>query len=153
MTQSSTRPENASSHDAALRGDAGSLAVELAFLMPVLMLLLALLFGYGRVAQVSGALEAGTRDGARAASQARSLAEAQDAAEDAVIASMGKAADECAGGSPSVKIRNGLLEPGFPVTVTAACTYPLGDVLPGVPGSTNVSSSFTSPVDPNRSLR
>ncbi len=145
MTRSGMRSE--------LPRDAGSMAVELAFLMPLLLLLLGLLFGYGRVAQVSGALEAGTRDGARAASQSRSLAEAQDAAEDAVVASLGQTANECAGGSPKVRIRNGLFQPGFAVTVTATCTYPLGDVLPGVPGSANVSSSFSSPVDPNRSLR
>ena len=43
---------------------------------------------------------------------------------------------------------------GYPVTVDARCTYPVGDLgLPGVPGSVRVSSSFTSPVDPNRGVQ
>ena len=134
--------------------DAGSLALELAFIMPLLLLILALLYGYGRVAHVNGALEAGTRDGARAASQARSVAQALEVAERAVRASMGASADDCAGGGPTVELRDGVFRAGFPVTVKASCSYPLGDLgLPGVPGSANVSSSFTSPVDPNRGVR
>lgn len=136
------------------RPDTGSIAVELAFIMPLLLLMLALLYGYGRVAQVNGALEAGTRDGARAASQARSADEAREVAERAVRSSLGAGADDCAGGGPTVVLRGGVFQPGFPVTVKASCTYRLHDLgLPGVPGSANVSSTFTSPVDPNRGAR
>ena len=137
---------------ARLPRDAGSMAVELAFVMPVLLLMVALLFGYGRVAQVSGALEAGTRDAARAASQARSIPAAQGAAERAVVSSLGGTAGECAGGKPTVELVGVVFAPGSSVTVRATCVYPLGDVLPGAPGSANVSSSFTSPLDPNRGL-
>lgn len=139
---------------ARLPRDAGSMAVELAFVMPILLLMVALLFGYGRVAQVNGALEAGTRDGARAASQARTLAGAELAAERAVVSSLGGTAAECGGGKPTVELLGGATQfaPGSSVTVRATCVYPLGDVLPGAPGSANVSSSFTSPLDPNRGL-
>lgn len=133
--------------------DRGSIAVELAFLMPVLLLLLSLLYGYGRLAQANGTMEAGARDAARAASQARSATEAEAAADRAVRSSLGPGATECLR-TLDVALRGGVLEAGFPVTVTARCTYPLGDLgLPGVPGSATVSSSFTSPVDPNRGVR
>lgn len=135
------------------RADRGSIAVELALIMPLLLLLLSLLYGYGRVAQVNGTLEAGTRDGARAASQARSATEAREAAERAVRSSLGPGSTDCLD-TLAVDLRNGLFRPGLPVTVTARCSYPLSDLgLPGVPGDANVSSSFTSPVDPNRGVR
>lgn len=139
---------------ARLPRDGGSMAVELAFIMPVLLLMVALLFGYGRVAQVNGALEAGTRDAARAASQARTLVEAERAAERAVVSSLGGTAAECGGGKPTVELlgRATQFSPGSSVTVRATCVYPLADVLPGAPGEANVSSTFTSPLDPNRGL-
>jgi Flp pilus assembly protein TadG len=135
------------------RGEGGSIAVELVFLMPLFLLLLALLYGYGRVAQVNGTMEAGTRDAARSASQARSAAEAEQAAERAVLSSLGAAGAACRD-TLEVRLRDGVFRAGFPVTVEATCTYPLGDLgLPGVPGTVQVSSSFTSPVDPNRGVR
>lgn len=133
--------------------DAGSLAVELAFVMPLLLLLLSLIYGYGRVAQANGIMEAGTRDAARAASQARSAEQAEAAAERAVRSSLGDGAVACQA-SLKVVLRGGLFKAGFPVTVTSTCTYPLDDLgLPGLPGEVEVSSSFTSPIDPNRGVR
>ena len=134
-------------------GDRGSLAVELAIIMPLLLLLLALIYAYGRVAQANGTLEAGTRDGARAASQARSGDDAQAAAERAVRDSLGPGATRCLD-TLQVRLREPQLQAGFPVTVRSTCVYPLADLgLPGVPGDVTISSSFTSPVDPNRGVR
>lgn len=133
-------------------GDAGSLAVELTIIMPLLLLLLSLVYAYGRVAQVNGTLEAGTRDAARSASQARSPAEAQEVAERAVRTSLPAGASECLD-TLDVSLRDGLFSAGLPVTITATCRYPLGDLVPGVPGTVQASSSFTSPVDPNRGVR
>ena len=135
------------------RGDEGSLAVELAVVVPLVLLLLALVHAYGRVAQVNGTLEAGARDGARAASQARSAPDAQDAAERAVRASLGPGSTACQD-SLRVGLRDGVFRAGYPVTVEAACSYPVDDLgLPGLLGSVDVSSTFTSPVDPNRGVR
>jgi Flp pilus assembly protein TadG len=133
-------------------GDAGSMAVELTIIMPLLLLLLSLVHAYGRVAQMNGTLEAGTRDAARSASQARTAVEAQEAAERAVRSSLPAGAAECLA-SLDVGLRDGVFEAGLPVTVTSSCRYPLGDLVPGVPGSVAASSSFTSPVDPNRGVR
>lgn len=132
--------------------DAGSMAVELTIIMPLLLLMLSLVYAYGRVAQMNGTLEAGTRDGARSASQARSALEAQAVAEQAVRSSLPAGAQECLS-SLDVGLRDGVFQAGLPVTVTATCSYPLGDLVPGVPGSVTASSSFTSPVDPNRGVR
>ncbi len=130
--------------------DRGSIAVELVFIMPVMLLMLALIYAYGRVAQVNGTLDAGTRDAARAASQARSEVEAQQVAERAVETALG--------GGPchdtATVTLSGVFQSGFPITVTSSCTYPLGDLgLLGAPGNVTVSSRFTSPLDPNRGVR
>lgn len=135
------------------RGQAGSIAVELTFIMPLLLLLLALLYGYGRVAQVNGTLEAGTRDAARSASQARSADQARTVAEEAVRSSLGVGGEACLA-TLKVELRNGLFQAGFPVTIDATCTYKVSDLgLPGLPGSLDAAASFTSPVDPNRGVR
>lgn len=134
------------------RGDRGSAAVELALVMPLLLAMLSLVYGYGRVAQVSGTLEAGTRDAARSASQARSALEAEQVAESAVLTSLNGVPQRCLD-TLDVGLRGGLFRSGFPVTVTARCSYSLADLLPGVPGSLQAASSFTSPLDPNRGVR
>jgi Flp pilus assembly protein TadG len=129
--------------------DAGSLSLEFALITPALLALIALVFAYGRVAQVNGTLEAGTRDAARSASFARSEDEALAAADAAVRDAVGPGS--C---STSLGVRlEGAFEPGFPITVVATCTYTLSDLgLPGAPGSVRVASRFTSPVDPNRGV-
>lgn len=132
-------------------GDTGSMAVELVIIMPLLLLLLSVVYAYGRVAQMNGTLEAGTRDAARSASQARSAAEARTVAERAVRSSLHAGAAQCLS-SLDVAL-DGLFVGGQSVTVTSTCTYPLGDLLPGVPGTVQASSSFTSPLDPNRGVR
>lgn len=136
-----------------IRGEDGSIAVELAFIMPLLMLLLGLLYAYGRVAQVNGTLEAGTRDAARSASQARSADQALTVAQEAVRSSLQVRGKACLD-TLKVELRGGVFQAGFPVTVDATCSYRMSDLgLPGLPGELDASASFTSPVDPNRGTR
>ena len=52
----------------------GSIALEFAFAAPIVLLMLALAWTFGRVAWANGHLEAGTRDAARVATQALSAA-------------------------------------------------------------------------------
>ena len=59
------------------RRERGALALELAILAPVLLVLFMFLLACGRYFQTSSLLESAARDGARAASQSRSLPEAQ----------------------------------------------------------------------------
>ncbi len=129
----------------------GSLSVELAMIAPALLLIFGLIFAYGRVGQVNGLLDSGTRDGARSATNARSYEEARQQATDAVRDAIRQAPPDCVS---SLKVQLiGRFAMGSPITVTATCTYGLSDIgLPGAPGTVHPTSSFTSMLDPNRGL-
>ncbi|MDQ1289089.1 MAG: hypothetical protein QG622_2655 [Actinomycetota bacterium] len=134
------------------RDDRGALAVEFVIVVPALLMLLSLVFAYGRVAQVNGTMEAGVRDGARSASQARDRAGALAAAERIVREALGPGATSCAA---SLRVTlDATFTPGSTLTVRAECTYSMDDLgLPGMPGSITSRSVFSSPLDPNRGVR
>lgn len=128
----------------------GSVALEFAFAAPIVLLLLALTWTYGRVAWANGHLEAGARDAARVATQARSLDEARRDAV-AVLRENTAPVSGCAGSS-ALRI-DGRFEPGETITVTATCTYRISDIgLPGAPGSVSPTSSFSSVIDLHRGI-
>lgn len=133
-----------------LRRDGGSIALELAFAAPIVLLLLALAWTYGRVAWANGHLEAGARDAARVATQARSVEEARANA----LAVVQESTDPVAGCRESAAVLvSGSFEPGGTLTVQATCTYSLSDVgLPGAPGSLSPTSTFTSVIDQRRGI-
>jgi Flp pilus assembly protein TadG len=134
------------------RPEDGSLAVEMAMLAPSLLLIFALIFAYGRAAQVNGTLESGTRAAARSVTLARSYDEAVDAANAVLLEAMKDAPQSCQS-TLTVRIV-GTYAAGEPVTVDADCTYQLSDLgLPGAPGSITAKSSFTSMLDPYRGLQ
>jgi hypothetical protein len=133
------------------RSEDGSLAVEMAMLAPSLLVIFALIFVYGRAAQVNGTLESGTRAAARSVTLARSYDEAVDSANAVLLEAMKDAPQSCQN-SLNVHIV-GTYEAGEPVTVDADCTYDLSDLgLPGAPGTITTKSSFTSMLDPYRGL-
>lgn len=132
--------------------DRGALAVEFSIIVPMLLMLLALVFAYGRVGQVNGTMEAGVRDAARSASQTRTLTDAQATAERVLRGALGPGATGCLNTLRVDPIP--VFEPGFAVTVTASCSYSMQDLgLPGFPGSVTTRSTFSSPLDPNRGVR
>lgn len=133
------------------RDERGSLSIEMAMIAPGLLAIFALIFAYGRVGQVNGTLESGTRDSARSATVARSYDEAQRLATKAVETAMTDAPKPC---QDTLKVHvTGRFVPGEPVTVTATCRYGLSDIgLPGAPGVVHAESTFTSMLDPNRGL-
>lgn len=134
------------------RDDRGSLALEFVMIVPSMLMLLGLVFAYGRVAQANGTMEAGVRDAARSASQARDGADALVTAERVIRAALGPGATGCLNTLTVDPIP--VFEPGFPVTVSARCSYSLSDLgLPGAPGSVTSRSTFSSPLDPNRGVR
>jgi Flp pilus assembly protein TadG len=133
------------------RSEDGSLAVEMAMLAPSLLVIFALIFVYGRAAQVNGTLESGTRAAARSVTLARSYDEAVDSANAVLLEAMKDAPQSCQN-SLNVHIV-GTYEAGEPVTVDADCTYDVSDLgLPGAPGTITTKSSFTSMLDPYRGL-
>ncbi|MFK5584781.1 TadE/TadG family type IV pilus assembly protein [Serinicoccus sp. LYQ131] len=129
----------------------GSIALEFAFAAPIILLMLALAWTFGRVAWANGHLEAGTRDAARVATQARSMDEARQAAT-SVLRDNTEAVQGCPQ-SLSVQITGGF-EPGSTLTVEASCSYSLSDIgMPGAPGRVSPSSSFASVVDQRRGVQ
>jgi Flp pilus assembly protein TadG len=124
----------------------------MAMVAPGLLLILALIYAYGRAGQVNGTLESGTRDAARSATMARSYDEAVDRANAVVLDAIKDTPQSC---QDTLVVRiSGKYEPGEAVTVTAHCTYDLSDLgLPGAPGTLTAESAFTSMLDPYRGLQ
>ncbi len=123
----------------------GSSGIEVAILMPGLLLLLGLIIAAGRVQAAGGSVEAAARDAARAASIARSSGEAQAAAADTARASLTGQGILCTTSSVTTDTAGFAAPLGAPATVSVdvACRVQLSDVLvPGLPGS--VTSTRTS---------
>jgi hypothetical protein len=142
-----------------VRDERGSLALEMVMLAPAILLLLGLIYAYGRVGQVNGVMESGARDAARSATIARSMAEARDRAttvvDDALAAAPASCRDDrkvtVTGGDPA---HPDAFVPGGAIRVDVTCTYDLSDIgLPGAPGKLTAHSSFTSMLDIYRGVR
>jgi DNA-binding beta-propeller fold protein YncE len=138
--------------DARGGGDRGSLSVEYVIITPMIFLVFALIYVFGRIAQVDGVLDTGTRDAVRVATQAPDYAQAQRSARQVVREEVGTGSAECLR-SLTVDVSNNF-EPGNTITVVAQCTYPISDAgLPGAPGSITVTSQYSSVLDPNRGVQ
>lgn len=127
------------------------MAVEMAIIVPSILLIFGLIYAYGRAAGVNGTLESGTRDAARSATIARSYEEARERAERVVQAALADAPRSC---QQSVRVEvSPNFAPGEPITVDVECDYLLSDLgLPGAPGDITARSSFTSMLDPYRGV-
>ncbi|MEU8221687.1 TadE/TadG family type IV pilus assembly protein [Kribbella sp. NPDC048915] len=136
----------------ARRGERGTLALELVILAPVLLALFMFLLACGRYFQTSSLLESAARDGARGASQSRSLQEAQGRVDDAVTAALSQGVASCKQ-SASGSITTGF-EAGKPLSVEVTCTINYRDLgLLGLGGDTKITKRFTSSLDPYRGVR
>lgn len=132
--------------------ESGSATLELVILAPGLLLLIGLLIGIGRTQHAHQAVESAARDAARQASIARSPGQAQSAATTSALAALRREDLHC---NPVITIdATGLNRPvGTQATVAAqvSCQVPLSGLMPGLPGSTRISSGwFRSAVDPFR---
>ncbi len=131
--------------------DRGSLSIEYVIITPILFFVLAMIYVFGRIAEVNGVLDASTRDAARVASEAPNHDAAQQAAMQVVRDAVGKGSSMCRS-TLDVTVSNNFAR-GNTITVVATCTYPVGDAgLPGAPGTLHVKSQFSSIIDPNRTL-
>jgi TadE-like protein len=135
------------------RGQRGSLSVELVVLAPGLVLLLLLLAAGARVVEVQGHIDGAARDAARAASIARSPAQAWTFARQAAQGDLG-ATSWCT--RVSVPRPQGfpggtgvLLPPGSHVTVTVTCEVDMSPFkVLGYGASTSFSGTAVAPLDP-----
>lgn len=136
----------------AKRTEHGTMALEMVILAPILLILFMFLLACGRYFQTSSLLENAARDGARAASQARSLNEAQIRLDDAVTGTMAQSVESCkqtAEGSIT-----SAFTAGTPLSVEVTCTINYRDLgLLGLGGDTKLTKKFSSSLDPYRGIR
>ncbi|MFJ3213859.1 TadE family protein [Streptomyces flaveolus] len=131
-------------------GDEGSVAIEAAIVLPPLIMFVCLAIAGGRIVTSGAKIDAAAEDAAREASIHRTAASAQAAAQAAAAESLDDQGIACASSSVAIDT-SGLSVPVGQVgtvTVTVTCTVNLSDLLlPGVPGSKNLTSTATSVVD------
>ncbi|MEU9033364.1 TadE/TadG family type IV pilus assembly protein [Streptomyces sp. NPDC048352] len=136
------------------RQDRGSETIAAAIVTPLLIMLLCLAIAGGRIVTSGAKIDAAAEDAARAASISRTYGAAQSEASAAAARSLDDQGLHCASSSTSVDV-SGLAVPigqVGTVTVTITCTVAMADLLlPGVPGSKTLTSTFTSIVDAYRS--
>ncbi len=134
------------------RGDRGmSISVELALLLPALVVIIALFIGAGRLALARISVQQWADSAARTATLARDASSAQSRAHAVVTSDAAGSGLRCAGGwGLTVDTAAFTLPPGREgsVHVTVRCPVTLGDLLlPGVPGTVLVEGSAASTLD------
>ena len=137
------------------RDDRGSESVELAILLPVAILVLAMLVIGARIALAGDRVSGVAGIAARDASLARSAAAAQQTATASATEALADRDLHCADVQVSVDTSGFDSAPGVPasVTVAVACTVDLSDIgVTGLPGSRTLRDTATSPLDPARDL-
>jgi Flp pilus assembly protein TadG len=135
-------------------GERGSESVELAILLPVAILVLALVVVGGRVALAGNRVSGVAGTAAREASLARTPAAAQLAATTAAIQALDDRDLHCRSIAVDVDTSRFSAVPGAgaAVSVQVTCTVDLSDIgFAGLPGSRTLDDAASSPVDPTRS--
>ena len=137
------------------RDDRGSESVEMAILLPVGILILAMLVIGARIALAGDRISGVAGIAARDASLARSAAAAQQIAAASAANALADRNLHCADVQVSVDTSGFSSAPGAPAAVTVAvpCTVDLSDIgVAGLPGSRTLRDTATSPLDPARDL-
>ena len=138
------------------RDDRGSESVELAILLPIGLLLVAMLVVGARIALAGDRISGVAGIAARDASLARSAAAAQQIATDTATTALSSQGLLCIDVQVSVDTSGFTAPPGTSASVTVAvsCTVDLSDIggVAGLPGSRTLHDSATSPLDPARDL-
>jgi Flp pilus assembly protein TadG len=134
------------------RTDRGTMALEMVILAPILLILFMFLLACGRYFQTSSLLENAARDGARSASQARSLTDAQARVDAAVTRTMDQGVASCK--ATASGIITTAFTAGTPLSVEVTCTIDYRDLgLLGIGGDTTITKKFSSSLDPYRGIR
>lgn len=136
----------------ARRSEQGSAAAEMAIITTPIVLLLLFIVAGGRYVTAQAEVDAAARDGARAASVARTSETANTAARDAAAASLEH--DGLACRSFDIVIDTTNFDAGGTVVAEVRCTVSLADVsLLRLPSARTITSRFVAPVDTFRGLR
>lgn len=134
----------------------GAASVELALLVPALMIMLGLLFAGGRLWFARATVTEAAHSSARAASLARSAGEAGFEGRSAVRQSLSTAGMHCSNTLIDLNLAAFDLPVGTPATISATvtCNVPFTDILlPGMPGSITLHGTGSSALDTYRSRR
>lgn len=137
------------------RDDRGSESVELAILLPVGILVLALIVVGARIALASDRISGVAGIAARDASIARSASSAQSIATSSATAALASDNLHCTNIRVTVDTSGFDAPPGTSasITVDVWCTVDLSDIgVQGMPGSRTLHDVATSPLDPARDL-
>lgn len=132
------------------RGERGSSALELVLLTPVLLLVLMLVVGVGRMADARERVGDAAYQAARAATLAPTAPAAQQAAASAAASSLAGAGVTCAAMSVTADVDG--LAPGSTVSATVTCSVSWSGIT-GISfaGHQSITASATSIVDQYRS--
>jgi Flp pilus assembly protein TadG len=137
-----------------LKGDRGSVTVELAILTPALLLLLGLVALAGRVVNARTDVLGAARDGARAASLESTEPSARTAAQAAALASLETDGYSCNPVNVTVPVWDAPavnpVQPGL-VTVRVTCNVALSALGAPFPGSQTITFEAREVIDAYRS--
>lgn len=139
----------------ACRDDRGSESVELAILLPIGILILAMLVVGARIALAGDRISGVAGIAARDASLARSAADAQSIATSSATTALSSDDLHCTDIRVTVDTSGFAAAPGTAaaITVNVWCTVDLSDIgVSGLPGSKTLHDQATSPLDPARDL-
>lgn len=130
-----------------VRQDDGSSVIETIIVAPLLMLILLLVVLAGRMSMSYIDVSASAHSAARSASLAATPADA--------VAAARRNADAIPAGAAcahhAVTVDTASFHPGGTVRVTISCHISLREITGVVPGTTTVTSTYVSPIDPFRS--
>ncbi|MCP2338914.1 TadE/TadG family type IV pilus assembly protein [Actinomadura rupiterrae] len=130
--------------------DRGSVAAELTLLTPLLICLVLLIVAAGRLVSAQQKVTDAAHQAARAASTQPTPANAEHAATSEARAALDREAVSCR--QLAIATHTGQFHPGGQVTVTVTCQVSLAQLtLLQLPGSRQVSGTFTAPIDQWRS--
>lgn len=132
--------------------DRGSATLELVLVTPLLLLMLLFVVFLGRLGQARNDVDRAARDAARAASLARTPADADVAGRVAADDTLRAGGVSCR--NMTVIIDTSGFAAGGEVAATVTCTVELADVAElTVPGTKTLTAAFTEPVDTFRGIR
>ena len=137
-------------HPARIRGERGSIAVEVAVIAPALLFLMLLVVYAGKVSEADGNVERAASDAARSASLRQHPGDATQDAQTTAAANLTAAGVPCLALTTTVDTDD--FAPGGTVTVTVHCEATMADVtLLGVPGRRIFTATAVEVIDTYRS--
>ena len=133
------------------RGEEGLAALELAILAPVIVMMLLLVVGFGRVTHGRQLVDQAAAAAARAAALSNDPGSATAAARQAAADTLQLAGMSCAG--MTVEVDTSAFGPGGQVGAGVRCTADLsGLALAGLPGRVTMTAAATAPLETYRDL-